>query len=252
MHKDAMKRLFGSTLALTTLLTLLPSCDQPKASCTAGVGAFAAKYTLQKMGGGACDNLKGEIIGLAKYNPLKEGEETVQDLTKASLVIRTSKIGNLALAPGAPSVDDADALVSTGDFNSTTPDDDDVCSVPELSPAEFNQEPNTHIKYEWSKIRLLVTAAYPGTQMVGEFTYTEGDCTASYSVIGLWPGVACEGKNAEGKPSGLPDEALCDPKADPASGRATGSGINPDLKSRVKCDPELLLCVLTAPPPSLK
>jgi hypothetical protein len=251
MHKDAMKRLFGSILALATLLALLPSCDQPKASCTAGVGPFAVKYTLKKMGGGACDNLKGEIIGLAKYNPLKEGEKTIQDLTKAYLVIRTSKLGDLSLAPGAPSVDAAD-IVSTGDFDSTTPDDDDVCSVPELSPAEFNQDPDTHIKYEWSKIRLLVTTAYPGTQMVGELTYTEGNCTASYSVIGLWPGVSCEGKNEDDMPSGVADQARCDPKADPASGRATGSGINPDLEKRVTCDNELLLCVLTEPPPSLK
>jgi hypothetical protein len=249
-----MKRLFGSTLALTALLALLPSCEQPKANCTAGVGAFAAKYTLKpgsKVGDGTCDTLKGEIIGLAKYNPLKEGERTVQDLTKAFLVIRTSKLGGLALAPEAPAVDDAD-IVSTGDFVSTTPDDDDVCSVPVLSPAEYQADPATRIKYEWSKVRLLVTTAYPGTQMVGELTYTENDCTASYSVMGLWPGVACEGKNAEGKPSGMPDPALCDPNADPASGRATGSGINPDLEERVACDPELLLCVLTAPPPALK
>jgi hypothetical protein len=40
--------------------------------------------------------------------------------------------------------------------------------------------------------------------------------------------------------------------ADPAAGRATGSGINPDLKERVACDPDILLCVLTAPPDALK
>jgi len=39
-----------------------------------------------------------------------------------------------------------------------------------------------------------------------------------------------------------PDNAACDPKADPASGRVFGSGINPDFQ--VYCHPEYVHCVL--------
>jgi len=39
-----------------------------------------------------------------------------------------------------------------------------------------------------------------------------------------------------------PDNAACDPKADPANGRVFGSGINPDFKTY--CHPEYVHCVL--------
>ena len=290
MHKDTMKPLFGTPLALAALVTLLPSCEQPKANCTAGVGGFAVTYKFKegsKKGNGACDALKGETIGLVKYNPLDGDDKTRQDLTKAFLVIRTSQLGALSIdAESAMLKDDEHDVNSVGDFVSSTPDDNNVCSVPELTPAEQKlpaftkvtteeekkecnpdtQYPATDIKYEWSNIRLYVTAAYPGTQMVGDLTYTENDCTASYSVTGLWPVVSCRVvevmKDADGNPvcdaTGNPittskmDPALCDPVADPEHGRPTGSGINPDLKERVKCDDALGLCVLTEPPPELK
>jgi hypothetical protein len=282
MHEDAMKLLYGSTLALAALLTQLPACEQPKAGCTAGVGAFAAKYEFKpgsKVGTGTCDTLKGEILGLAKYNPSTKEEETIQDLTRATLAIRTSKLGGLAVecasvadaGAGDAGAGDAGAgaigcvedknqkLESIGDFVSTTPDDKDVCSVPTLSAAEQDlpafqtptmMYPAAHIKYEWSKVRLYVTAAYPGTQMVGDLTYTEDGCSASYSVIGLWPAVSCAGDDGQGNP--IADATLCDPVADPTAGRPTGSGINPDLKARLKCDPDTLLCALMSAPDALK
>jgi hypothetical protein len=256
-----MKRLAVSSLSPAALLfalaLVLSGCDQPKTSCASGVGGFAAKYTL-KPGQEACPDhkgklLQGEILGLSKYNPLKEGEDDVQDLTKASLVIRSQTLGDINVDPALK--DEAHEPYSLGDFVSVEPDDDDVCSVPELSVAEqdvpaMGASPGIHIKYEWSNVRLIVTAAYPGTQMVGDLTYTNNGCTASYSVIGLWPAVSCAGKDAQG--NAVADPALCDPVADPEAGRATGSGINPDLKDRVACDPDILLCVLTAPPDALK
>ncbi|HZI08673.1 MAG TPA: hypothetical protein VEZ71_31945, partial [Archangium sp.] len=62
-------------------------------------------------------------------------------------------------------------------------------------------------------------------------------------VKGIWPVVACG-------TSGKPDEAKCDPRADPAAGRIRGSGINPIFP--VKCDPVALFCVLTGEVPSDK
>lgn len=46
------------------------------------------------------------------------------------------------------------------------------------------------------------------------------------------------------------NEALCSPFPDPALGLYTGSGINVDFA--VRCDPELLFCVLRKDPPSLR
>src|SRR5689334_6392691 len=165
MHEDAMKLLYGSTPALAALLALLPACEQPKATCTAGVGAFAATYTLKqgsKVGQGTCDTLKGEILGMSKYNPLKEGDKMAQDLTKSSLAILSSKLGDLSSAAESAMVTDAaHSPISKGDFVSAVPDDKDVCSVPTLSaaeqdlpafqtpPPEMMMYPATHIKYEW-------------------------------------------------------------------------------------------------------
>jgi hypothetical protein len=49
-------------------------------------------------------------------------------------------------------------------------------------------------------------------------------------------------------PAPVPDDNLCSPFSDISMGRATGSGINPDFA--VRCDPDLLLCVLSKEPPS--
>lgn len=256
-----MRRLAVSPLSPAALLfavvAVLSGCGQPKPSCASGVGGFAAKYTL-KPGQQACPDrhgnpLHGEILGLSRYNPLREGEDYVQDLTKASLVIRSQTLGDIAVDPLLK--DEAHEAYSLGDFVSADPDEDDVCTVPNLSAAEqevpaTGASPAIHIKYEWSNVRLNVTAAYPGTQMVGDLTYTNNDCTASYSVIGLWPAVSCAREDGNG--NAVADPALCDPVADPEAGRATGSGINPDLKDRVACDPDIMLCVLTAPPDALK
>jgi hypothetical protein len=57
-------------------------------------------------------------------------------------------------------------------------------------------------------------------------------------------------EDAGPSPAPVADESLCSPFADPAMGRATGSGLNPDFA--VRCDPALLLCVLSKEPPSLR
>lgn len=259
-----MKRILGLTFAIVLLgagASALPACSQPRIDCTTGHGGFAARYTLKpgsKQGTGTCDTLKGEIIGLEKYNPSSKDDVNKQDLTKARLAIQTSTLGNLALdEEGAGVMVDRTKVYSLGDFVSTTPDENDVCKVPSLSPAELSvaasgSTPGTDIRYEWSNVRVRVTTAYEGTQMVADLKFTQDGCTAEYAVLGLWPAVGCEKTDADGNGTGQPDDSLCDPEADPAAGRATGSGINPDFKNDIRCDPDLLLCVLKAPPADLQ
>jgi hypothetical protein len=237
------------------------SCAQPRIDCTTGRGGFAARYTLvagSKQGEGSCDSLKGEIVGLEKYNPGQMGEQKTPDLTRAVLAIQASTLGNLAsTAEGAGIAVDRAKVVSLGDFASTTPDAEDVCRVPTLTPSEvalpaIDTAPATDVRYAWSNVRVRVTPAYPGTQMAADLTITQDGCSAAYKVLGLWPAVGCEKLDDNGNGTGQPDASRCDPEADPDAGRPTGSGINPDFKSVVACDPELLLCVLTEAPEALR
>jgi hypothetical protein len=250
-------------LFLPPLLTIAiggASCDQPRIDCTTGHNGFAATYVLKpgsKEGTGTCDTLKGEIIGLEKYNPSKRDDETEQDLTKATLAIQSNKLGQLARDAKEAGATVTGSVLSIGDFTSIEPDDQDVCHVPTLSEAEQDvpelspTRPAVDIKYKWSNVRIYTTEAYPGTEIVADLTYTEDGCSASYSVTGLWPAVSCRVNDVDGNPIGV-DPGLCDPKADPAAGRPTGSGINPDFKDNVICDPDLRLCVLKSPPPELR
>ena len=253
-----MKRaLLGPILGL---LAALPSCGQPRIDCTTGHGGFAARYTLKpgsKQGEGTCDTLKGEIIGLEKYNPAGDDPEK-QDLTHADLAIQSSGLGNLANAAEAAGVMvDRSKVLSIGAFTSTVPDESDVCTVPALAPAQLDvpaidMSPATSLRYEWSNVRVHVTPAYPGTQMVATVKITQDGCSAIYDVLGLWPAIGCEKLDAEGNGTGEPDPVRCDPNADPDAGRPTGSGINPDFKDAIVCDPDVLLCVLKEIPAELR
>jgi hypothetical protein len=240
----------------------LVACEQPRIKCLAGHGGFAATYTLipgSKQGAGDCDMLLGEVIGIEKYNPASSEDPTKQDLSRATLAIQSTALGTLArTAAEAGFVDEDSRVFSLGEFETVDPDENDVCYVPALSRAEQNipdlspELPQTDMSYEWSNVRILVTAAYPGTQMAADLRYTENGCSASYRVTGLWPAVSCEALDADGNGTGQPDATLCDPKANPEAGRATGSGINPDLAPNVVCDANLLLCVLKGPPEGLQ
>ncbi|WP_437787088.1 hypothetical protein [Sorangium sp. So ce1097] len=122
------------------------------------------------------------------------------------------------------------------------------------------------LRYEWSNLEVYVTAANLGNTFQADLTYTEGTCTAKYRVVGLWPEVHCEKyveqpvvdpqtgepqvDAATGEPlteivpTGEPEDKLCDNTPDPESPYFLpyASGIAEDLK--VKCDPDMLVCVL--------
>ncbi len=110
------------------------------------------------------------------------------------------------------------------------------------------------VKYEWTDVKVYVTAAAQGTQFSGHLKYTEDACVAEYNVAGVWPSVDCSVEKEVDDGMGgtktilVADASLCCPSADPLGGRAVGSSINPDFP--VKCDPNLLVCVLDTEEPT--
>jgi hypothetical protein len=118
--------------------------------------------------------------------------------------------------------------------------------------------PAMTVKYEWANVAFYVSPSLIGTQFKADLTFTKDACTATYKVVGLYPGVPCEktvsvmtcdGETTE-EGTGMPNDEACSPCADPAKGRATGSGISPDVE--VACDPDVLLCLPKADLPSLR
>lgn len=268
-----MKRTYGLQAGVMVALgALITSCEQPKIHCTTGHGDFAVTYTLKpgsKRGEGDCDKLRAGIIGLEKYNPSKPGNREEQDLSRALLAIRAPEIGDIvALARKAvtPVDIDSSAANSLGDFTSVDPDENNICAVPSLSaaelkvpefqyeisgdPPETGTQPATEIRYEWSNVRVFVTPEHPGTLMAADLEYTKDGCSASYSVVGVWPVASCD---ADGDEGDAVDVALCDSRAEEqADDGIPGSGLNPDLDGQITCEPTTALCVLKAPPRELQ
>lgn len=158
-----------------------------------------------------------------------------------------------------------------GSFATVSPEADGFCVMAAPAPAVQNfplipavppdpmavppdpgspEVPAEAVKYEWTNVKVYVTASAQGTQFSGHLKYTDNACAAEYDVAGVWPSAAC-GKDVDDGKGGMktvPDNTACCPNPDPIGGRAAGSGINPDFP--VKCDPDLLLCVLDIKGPS--
>jgi len=120
------------------------------------------------------------------------------------------------------------------------------CSEPEPDP--FEGLPPRDVKVEFSKARVYVTPAAPGTQFTAEMKYSENidgaTCSATYKLIGIWPPVDCgvyEYDDCDNVVSATPDDSLC--QLDPSNAPPGSTVINPDFKAT--CDPDFLFCVST-------
>jgi len=248
------------------------ACSQAAVQCTVGhagatvnlpnglVNGYSAKYTVK--GTAAACVEEGDIVGFESYHPPGGGDDGLQpDFSKPTIMaLQASSLENLVRAKKKKAAIDENVdhkSYSVGPFSTVEPDTSAICVVPTLVPAQKDipkvdavagmgggdpgkpEEPATSLKYEWTNIKMYVTAAVPGTQFTADLHYTKDACVVDYQVIGSWPAVPCG--DADDKPS----DALCCPEADPNGGRPTGSGINPDFP--MKCDPGLLRCVLDTP-----
>jgi hypothetical protein len=257
----------------------------------AGSGlAYAVKYYPVGTPGAACA-APGDEIGFETYHPPGGGDDGSQpDFSIPSIVsFRNASMGAMIAAKAAVGSVDPDGTnvenpvdgthtlakrpaYSLGTFATVEPVND-FCPVvdpkaaeqqfplvPKVEPDPADPEdmgspevPASSVKYEWSDVKVYVTAAAQGTQFSGHLKYSQdaslpNACAAEYDVVGVWPSVFCGvTKEVDDGMGGtmeidVPEPSLCCPSADPLGGRIIGSGINPDFP--MVCDPDLLLCVL--------
>lgn len=179
------------------------SVEQPSVGCPVQRVSWAAKYTLVTPGGGSCDGLKGELIGIQRYNdPLKPtGAQKVAlrpvrlvagESTDPASMAKTSAVGDLSQEP-------------TNDF----------CTATNFTAASQTLAGGA-TTYEFSDVKFYVTPAYPGSQFTATLKYTEGACTATYKVDAVWPPVDCDAAAGTG----------CEPGS---TGPIGGTQANPDF-----------------------
>jgi len=242
----------------------MASCSQPKVECQVALAAYngyVARYTPKNDPTAECQQYltPGDVIGMEFYHPVT-ADGTTYDPTKTTIAIQADTLGN-TVANRGPDLADGHTPYAQGAFTSAAPDANDFCSVPKFDTAaqqDFPEIPGTggtggggtgmppvpadSVKYEWSNLKVYVTAAAQGTQFSADLSYTENGCNIQYSVVGMWPVVFCGVTDADGNPTGETDDRLCNPCANPDAGFSFGSGISPDFP--IVCDPDLLLCVL--------
>ncbi len=263
-----MKKPHSAIAALALAIGLVSlgpaSCTQPPIQCVVGHGPFIAKYTFVE-GTGSCAALVGEEIGVSTFLA-PNADRTLADYDKRSIAIQSDTFGGLLREREGLGAGEEDLPYAFGDYT-TNPDERDIChaggaaGTPALSVADLDLPeavimdemgnpltlPARRLRQIWQDLSIYVTAAAPGTQMVGTMTYedlVEG-CAATYTFVALFPAVHCAKAGPDGETTNEPDDTLCATQGNAAEGQ-TASGINPDF--RVKCDPTLLYCVLDETP----
>jgi hypothetical protein len=209
-HRETFLRI-SSLVAVTAGLV---ACDQPSPKCNIARGLFSARYTLvpgSVTGTGTCGELPGEELYVAAYTQPKPGSTTPDaDNLKIGIVSSTQQ-GIIARADcsGVTSTS-AETPYSLGAFVSSKPDKDDFCHVPVLTPSQvtvpeqescqpdpcyppLDPEPAHDARYEWSNVRVYVTAAANGTQFSADLKYSVDGCSAQFKVTALYPSVSCAG-----------------------------------------------------------
>lgn len=123
----------GATAALFAALSAAQGCTQNPPDCRAARGDFAVKFTATN---GTCGNFDTGFVGLQSFYKLKDGK---QDYDHIYLTMQSEVVGGVfqaSQAYGPEFLDTVHKAYGAGDFTTATPDDNNVCSVPTLSPSE--------------------------------------------------------------------------------------------------------------------
>jgi hypothetical protein len=159
-------------------------------------------------------------------------------------------------APPPPPADAGDFRrpYAFGRFDSVYPDGNDICTAT-LAPSEMDYPaipahavnvaipgdgsyasapsqaavPLTHVRYEWTNFRAIVSAESLGLQAFATLSVTRDGCQADYQVSILTPRVPCAKLDGALNPVSPPagDDSLCSPSAAPTN--PFGSGIHPGI-----------------------
>lgn len=219
------RHLITWTLSLAGVAGLIACDGQPDPQCTVGRGEHAVRYTLKaKTGTGTCDQKKAEIVGAQAFRLPGSRPGTSEPPTvyfnAASLVTSNPS--------GPPS-----NVSASGAFLAVYPSEDHVCTVPSMSRAALTVG-GVERGYQWSNVRVQSQAAIPGTQWVADVTYSEGDCSATYEAVGVFPAIRCV--NAQGA-------------RDPEVCKVVRQGASLDPAFPIDCEETTNLCVLRGLPP---
>jgi hypothetical protein len=114
------------------------------------------------------------------------------------------------------------------------PDDGSYVSGAPTCPGTQPDTPDTHVRYEWSNFRAIVTDQSLGLEAFADVSITRDGCQANYHVSMLSPRVECTALDNMGNPvvPAQPDPTLCNPNA--SQKNPFGSGIHPGIQ--VECD----------------
>lgn len=259
---------------------LVQACaDEPKPACmTLSTLSYATKL-IETTRSGSCDDYSLDgfnadpEIGVSSY--FVRNSKGEPDYHNGSIAVQTSELGGLLATAQMYGGENKvkEKIYALGKFASGEPDDQNFCPAPSLSaahlvldsipakpddPATEDEDPfpgqaAVDITLQWSDFQVYLTPASVGSQVGGHLKDTRkapdgSSCTVEYDALGLAPAVDCRKQDDKGDPvkgsdgKFIADEGRCDPDADPAAGRFTGSGLAVDVA--YECDAKLFFCVV--------
>jgi hypothetical protein len=211
--------MFKPSFLVVPLFVMLAACGgEVNTGClvqrpSLGGYLFVMDRTSPVAGGAGCDEsvLPPRQADNLRFDKL--GLEQREVVFRAESMLPTDAEGNV------------DFPASTGDVGrgeiGTTPDAQGICAVPTFTTANAvpalsdGNPPNPPRSITLANTRFLSSPEFQGSQAESDATYTIGSCSASYHGLLLTPIAFCA------------SDADCNPFADPANGRAAGSGVNP-------------------------
>ena len=208
----------SAAVLLLTVPVLLAACGgEVSHSCLVqrpGLGGylFVMDRTSPVSGGAGCDDTVLPVRMADNIRFDKIGADQLTVVFRSQMLTPVDANGD----PGFPA-DTAD--VGRGQIG-TSPDAQGICTVSSFTTAHATSAldgtpPDPPRSVTLGQTRFLSAPAYQGSQAESDATYTIGSCSATYHGLMLTPIADCS------------TDADCNPFADPANGRAAGSGVNP-------------------------
>jgi len=213
-----MKKLVKALLVALPCVALIDCAGgEPEVVCNVGRGTpFAIAYTLVSDAPAGCGtNVKATLSDFANNSDAVWGLEGYYSQTDANVMTVAVRPGEYH---GLPASDDPDVPNALGSWDTLHPANN-LCTVGTFQAAHATgiDTGATATSYTITGMKVLNEPAHPGTQMTANLAYTDGACTANFTVVGTWPAVPCA------------TDDDCDPcPNNPQSANVYGSGIAAD------------------------